>query len=113
MVTVGLAGLAPNTMLAFGTSVVLDEDAVSVTVSPFESETERFIVPIVPPLPLPRLHIPPRTTAMVGGWLTVNVTVLSVLVEAVLALPAPSIAAPAGIEAVTVPATVIPLTATL
>src|ERR1051325_2807165 len=100
-------------MLAFDTTVVLDDDAVSVTESPFGSETERFMVPIVPPLPLPRLHMPPRATAMVGAWLTVNVTVLSVLVEAVLGLPTASVAAPAGIEAVTVPATVMPLTAPL
>jgi hypothetical protein len=42
-----------------------------------------------------------------------NVTVLSELVEAVLGLPAPSLAPPAGIVALTVPLLVMPLTATV
>ena len=40
-------------------------------------------------------------------------TVLSVEVEAALALPARSVATPAPIEATTVPAVVMPVTATL
>ncbi len=54
------------------------------------------------------------------AWLIVTVgavlsqaTVLSVDVEAVLALPAASVAAPAAMEAMTDPAVVIPVTATL
>ena len=47
-----------------------------------------------------------------GGVLS-YVTVLSVLVEAVLALPAASCATPAATEAITVPSLAIPLTATL
>src|SRR5437773_12478121 len=43
----------------------------------------------------------------------VNVTVLSVLVEAVFPLPAASVAPPAGIVAITVPPVVRPLTATV
>ena len=42
-----------------------------------------------------------------------QVTVLSVEVEAALALPAASVAAPAAMEATTVPGVVIPVTATL
>src|SRR5919106_3708757 len=42
-----------------------------------------------------------------------NVTLLSVLVEAVLPLPAPSLATPAGIVALTVPLVVMPLPATV
>ncbi|HEV8655165.1 MAG TPA: hypothetical protein VGR85_06610, partial [Candidatus Limnocylindria bacterium] len=42
-----------------------------------------------------------------------KLTLLSVLVEAVLALPAASWAAPAAMLAVTVPLVVMPLTATL
>ena len=38
---------------------------------------------------------------------------LSVVVEAVLALPAASVAPPAGTVAITVPSAVMPLTATL
>ena len=38
---------------------------------------------------------------------------LSVLVEAVLVLPAASVAPPAGMVAITVPSPVMPLTATL
>ena len=43
----------------------------------------------------------------------INVTSLSVLVEAELALPKLSEATPAAIEAVTVPSVVMPLTATV
>src|SRR5439155_1650755 len=43
----------------------------------------------------------------------VKLTLLSVLVEAVFRLPAASCATPAEIEAITVPAVVMPLTATL
>src|SRR5205809_36475 len=42
-----------------------------------------------------------------------KVTLLSVLVEAVLRLPAASLATPAAMEAITVPAVVMPETATL
>src|SRR3989442_1690655 len=48
----------------------------------------------------------------VGGTVS-RVTVLSVLVEAALALPAASCATPADREALTGPSLVIPLTATL
>jgi hypothetical protein len=53
--------------------------------------------------------------ASAGAELTtvLKVTVLSVLVEAVLPLPAPSAATLAGMERTTVPLAVIPLTATL
>jgi hypothetical protein len=47
-------------------------------------------------------------------WTTLKkVTVLSLLVEAVLTLPTASLAAPAAMEAITVPLEVMPLTATL
>src|SRR5439155_474260 len=51
----------------------------------------------------------------VGGVVSggVKLTLLSVLVEAVLRLPAASCAIPAEIEAITVPALLMPLTATL
>ena len=49
--------------------------------------------------------------AVVSG--AAKVTVLSVLVEAVLALPAASVAPPAAIVAMTVPSVVMPLTATV
>ena len=52
------------------------------------------------------------TISAVGG-VTSYVTVLSVLVEAVLGLPATSWATPAVTVAITVPLPVIPLTATL
>jgi hypothetical protein len=48
----------------------------------------------------------------VGGTLSKK-TVLSVLVEAVLAVSDPSTAAPAGIEAITAPVPVIPSTVTV
>ena len=50
---------------------------------------------------------------VVSGGLVVNVTVLSVLVEAALGLPAPSVATPAAMDATTVPLPVMPATATL
>src|SRR5437870_2881715 len=59
-------------------------------------------------------------SACPAAWLFVavggvgsNVTVLSVLVEAVFPLPAASVAPPAGIVAITVPPVVRPLTATV
>src|SRR5437867_4057458 len=59
-------------------------------------------------------------SACPAAWLIVtvggvgsNVTVLSVLVEAVFPLPAASVAPPAGIVAITVPPVVRPLTATV
>ena len=52
-------------------------------------------------------------TAVVVAIPVVKVTVLSVDVEAMLPLPAASVATPAAIEAITVPAVVIPVTATL
>src|SRR5438034_6009445 len=59
-------------------------------------------------------------SACPAAWLIVtvggvgsNVTVLSVLVEAVFPLPAASVAPPAGIVAITVPPVVGPLTATV
>ena len=45
---------------------------------------------------------------VVSGGLAVNVTVLSVLVEAALGLPAPSVATPAAMDATTVPLPVMP-----
>ena len=54
----------------------------------------------------------PFVTVAVGATLNRYVTVLSVLVDAVLRLPAPSAAAPAAIEAMTVPSAAMPLTAT-
>jgi hypothetical protein len=53
---------------------------------------------------------------VIGGGVVsggTHVTVLSVLVEAVFPLPAPSLAPPAGIVALTVPLLVMPLTATV
>ena len=47
------------------------------------------------------------------GAVTSQVTVLSVEVEAVLPLPAASVATPAAIDAMTVPLVVMPVTATL
>ena len=59
-------------------------------------------------------------SACPAAWLIVTVravvskvTLLSVLVDAALALPAASLAIPAAIVAVTVPPVVTPLTATL
>src|SRR5437867_2437103 len=81
--------------------------------------------PLLQPLPTPRTTaVKLMGEALVGSacpaaWLIVpvgaeesNVTVLSVLVEAVLPLPAPSWAIPAAIVAINVPS-VMPLTATL
>ena len=65
-----------------------------------------LIVTIVPTGPLAGVK-----PVMLGAAL--NVTVLSVLVEAVLVLPAASCATPAAIVAITVPAVVTPLTAAL
>src|SRR3989442_564142 len=89
-----------------------------------------LVPPAVPPIVTPPLVKPLtgslKTTAKLMGevfvgsvcpaaWLIVtvgadesNVTVLSVLVEAVLPLPAPSVAIPAGIVAVTVPSGIPP-----
>ena len=50
---------------------------------------------------------------MTVGAVLSQATVLSVEVEAVLALPAASVAAPAAMEAMTDPAVVMPVTATL
>jgi len=47
------------------------------------------------------------------GDTKLKVTLLSVLVEAVFGLPAASCATPAGMLAITVPALLMPLTATL
>src|SRR5688500_9922043 len=62
----------------------------------------------------------PVGSAWLDAWLIVtvgavpsNVTLLSVLVDAVLPLPKPSAAAPAATDATTVPLPVIPVTATL
>src|SRR5437899_1555997 len=51
----------------------------------------------------------------VGGVVSaaLNVTLLSVLVDALLPLPAPSLAIPAAIVAITVPLVVMPLTVSL
>src|SRR5437773_1456977 len=64
--------------------------------------------------------LPMFGSACPAAWLIVtvggvgsNVTVLSVLVEAVFPLPAASVAPPAGIVAITVPPVVRPLTATV
>ena len=56
---------------------------------------------------------PPAWLMVTVGPVTSHVTVLSVEVDAVLPLPAASVAAPAAIEAMTVPDVVIPVTATL
>jgi hypothetical protein len=64
IVTVRLAPLPPNVILPFGTTLVLDELPLSVSVStPLISATMSFIVP-------PEFaHIPPDATAIVGGAL--------------------------------------------
>src|SRR2546425_1092481 len=61
----------------------------------------------------PRSTLFPYTTLFRCGVVSgaLNVTVLSVLVEAVLPLPAASVATPAAIVATTVPLVVMPLTA--
>ena len=53
--------------------------------------------------------------ATIGGVVSaaLNVTVLSMLVEAMLVFPAASLATPAPMEAITVPAVLMPLTAAL
>jgi len=65
------------------------------------------IVTAVPTGPLAGVKL-----AIVGAGV-LNVTLLSVLVEAVLVLPAASLAPPAAIVALTVPLLVMPLTATV
>src|SRR6266513_1704461 len=94
-----------------------------------------FVPPAVPlmvtPAPVKPLTGPLKTAVKLIGellvgsawpaaWLIVTVggvasklTLLSVLVEAVLRLPAASCAAPAAMLAITVPAVLMPLTATL
>ena len=66
------------------------------------------LVPVGSPWPPAWLMV---TVGGVVSW--TQLTVLSVEVDAVLPLPAASVAAPAAIEAMTVPDVVIPVTATL
>src|SRR5262245_39627359 len=54
-----------------------------------------------------------EATEVLVSTVVVNATLLSVLVEALFVLPATSVAPPAGTEATTFPAVVMPLTATL
>src|SRR5438552_18631468 len=61
----------------------------------------------------PSLENDTRTSPALGVGPALNVTLLSVLVDAVLPLPAASVATPAPIVAVTVPEVVMPLTATV
>src|SRR4051812_46966299 len=56
---------------------------------------------------------PPSAIELTAGAVTSHVTVLSLDVEAVLLLPAASVATPAATEAMTVPVVVMPVTATL
>ena len=111
--TVRSLPLPPSATLPFGRSAVFELDASDrLSVSPSASESVRSRAPRAL---LAAEQVPPVTVAVGAEFCvdpTVRVTVLSVLVEAVLALPTPSTAAPAGIEAMTVPAPVIPLTAT-
>ena len=107
MPTVDVSEPAETTVVALGESAMAMEDALAV--SPVQ---ERVMLPMVLALPLTFACalIPVQVPPPVGR---LNVTVLSVLVDAVFGFPATSFAAPAPIYAITVPVCVIPLTATL
>src|SRR5438128_1489585 len=93
-----------------------------VTAAPALTPSSRNCTPATPVLSeaLAVTLIVPETLAPEAGELMLTVgpvasklTLLSVLVEAVLVLPAASLAPPAGIVAMTVPAVLMPLTATV
>jgi len=81
-VMVRVEPLPPKTTLPLGTSVVLEEVALSVSVSLSTSATVRLIVPERSLLP----HVPPGATANVGASLT-GVTVIVTVAGSEVRLP--------------------------
>src|SRR5215831_12246390 len=96
---------------------------IVVTAAPWSNVTcasNRSFVVAPAGLAITRVVSPPEAfaaatepTLVIVGAFGFHVTVLSVLVDAVLALPAGSVTAPAGIDATTDPNVVIPVTATV
>jgi hypothetical protein len=103
--------------------IEVDESTVKSAGNPSKvtSVTPVKLAPVIvtQPEPVLKLHTVPTfrlegvNDVITGPIGNMNATVLSVEVEAVLGLPAGSAATPAATEAITVPACVMPLTATV